>query len=294
MNGAVDRSPHIRVLRFAFCLLATAFCPLPSARSEGVQWRHDYNSARKEAHEKGRPLLLDFGTENCFWCRRQDETTFQHPTVQKILNEQFIPIKVDAERSPYLTEALRVQAYPTIVVAATDGKILHTLEGYQDAARLSDLLKRAQSAGRGAEKSQIRLGSVKPSDVVAQTPEDRARRARELLAQARDDFQTQQFHSCIDCCETLVARFVDRPESAEAARLLGEIKNNPESMRRASEMLSDRLGNIYLSMADACLTKGESQQAYAYLERVLQAAPGTRAAESARVRLTQVNAKPPR
>src|SRR5439155_2447315 len=59
-----------------------------------------------------------------------------------VLNEQFIPLKVDAQRDPRLTEALRIQSYPTLVLAAPDGKILGTLEGYMEAGRLHDHLQR--------------------------------------------------------------------------------------------------------------------------------------------------------
>jgi thioredoxin-like negative regulator of GroEL len=310
-------------------------------RAQGIRWRHDYNSARKEALEKGRPLLLDFTTDNCFWCRRQDETTFQNPAVQKILNEQYIPIKVDAQRSPYLAEFLQVQGYPTIVLATTEGKILHTLEGYQEAGRLSELLQRTLAAGQSPEgmtreyeeavraanlgdharavallrrvtsdgrdrpvqvkarqllneletKGLATVGEAKPPVSAVLKPEDRARRASDLLEQAREDLRTQRFLACIECCETVVATFAERPEAAEAARLLTEIRSNPEWMQQACETASERLGNMYLSLADACLARGQSQQAVGHFERILTTVPGTRAAESARARLAQVNAR---
>src|SRR5262249_45306929 len=110
---------------------------------EVVKWRHDYNVARREAQEKGLPLVLDFGTENCFWCRKLDESTFRDPTVVGVMNERFIPLKIDAEREVKLAQVLRIQSYPTVVLAAPDGKILGTLEGYQDAARFHENLQRA-------------------------------------------------------------------------------------------------------------------------------------------------------
>src|ERR1700676_3921704 len=88
------------------------------AQAQTVDWRYDYSSARKEAVEKGRPLLLDFGTENCFWCRQLDVRTFTDPAISRLLNQQFIPLKIDANRNPNLAEALRIQNYPTIVFAS--------------------------------------------------------------------------------------------------------------------------------------------------------------------------------
>src|SRR5947209_5733479 len=81
-----------------------------AAGAAEVQWRYDYNRARREAQDKGRPLLLDISTEHCFWCKKLDATTFRDPTVVQVLNEQFIPLKIDANRDGPLAEFLHVQA----------------------------------------------------------------------------------------------------------------------------------------------------------------------------------------
>src|ERR1700685_2729566 len=82
--------------------------------AQDVNWRHDYAAARKEASETGRPLLMDFGTEACVWCRKLDATTFRDPRVVKLLNEPFIPVKIDANREIRLTQALAIDSYPTV------------------------------------------------------------------------------------------------------------------------------------------------------------------------------------
>src|SRR5262249_28156527 len=95
---------------------------------------------------KNLPLAVDFGTENCLWCKKLDATTFRDPTIVSVLNGQFIPLRVDAERDAPLAEALRISTYPTLVLAAPDGKILGTLEGYMEASRFHDHLQRALAA----------------------------------------------------------------------------------------------------------------------------------------------------
>jgi thioredoxin-related protein len=316
----------------AACLLASA------ARGDGVPWRHDYNAARREAHDAGRPLLLDFGTEQCYWCRRLDETTFVDPAVQRLLSEHFVPVKVDGNRSPYLAQVLQVQVYPTLVLAAPDGKILLTLEGYQDAPRMADHLRRTLALAQGPEAmtrdyeeavralhasdrtravallkritedgkdrpvqlkarqllreldppAAVRLEGVQPAQVAAASPEERSRRARELLTRAREELSSGQYLKCLDCCEAVTAACPDLPEGAEAARLLAEVKDNPEWVRQACESLGDRLGNLYLALAESCLAKGQTRKAAESLERVVQAAPASRAAETARRHLANL------
>src|SRR5205807_9484244 len=112
------------------------------------------------------------------------------------------------------------------------------------------------------------------------------------LAQARQHYRSQPYLCCLDRCELLSASFGDLPEGVEAVQLADEIKSNPEWMQNACDNLSERLGGLYLSLAETWLRKGQPQQATACLERVVRMFPGTRQAEMAQVRLGQVQGQP--
>ncbi len=95
---------------------------------------HDYSRARQEALDKSRPLLINFGTETCFWCKKLDAGTFVDPEIRGLLNERFIPLKIDANRNADLAEKLNIRNYPTLVFASADGRILGYQEGFLEAA----------------------------------------------------------------------------------------------------------------------------------------------------------------
>ncbi len=135
--------PHRRItLLTVLCTLAAAATAPAQPDPPQVQWRTDYNSARREARERGRPLFLDIGSDNCVWCVKLDATTLRDPAVIALLNEQMVPLKVNGSRERTLVEALRIQAYPTLVLAHPDGKVFETVEGYVEAAKLQDSLQR--------------------------------------------------------------------------------------------------------------------------------------------------------
>ena len=139
---------HRRDKRWAWAGLALAVAALWGAPANGqeVQWRHDYTAARREAAATGRPLLIDVGTRYCFYCRRLDATTFRDPAVVGVMNQAFIPLKIDADHDPALADALGVQGYPTLVLAGPNGTIVDVLSGYVDAAHFGGHLRVALAA----------------------------------------------------------------------------------------------------------------------------------------------------
>jgi hypothetical protein len=123
--------------------------------------------------------------------------------------------------------------------------------------------------------------------------EERPRKARQLLEQAKADYKERQYLVCLDRCEVLSSHYPDLPEGAEGARLADEIKGNTEWARQAAEQLAERLCVLYLSLAESWVKKGEPQQAIFYLERVAKAAPASRHAAAAKARLAQLRGAPP-
>ncbi len=365
-----------------FLLLAMAWgCTQSMATAQDVKWRYDYNAARREAEQKSMPLVVDIGTENCFWCNKLDAITFHDPAVAEVINSKFIPLKVDAHRNAALSDALRIQAFPTVVLAASDGKILATLEGYLEPIRFHEQLQRALvsvsnpewmnrdylEAGKAVagadyaravallkgvtedgqnrpiqlkarqllneldQQAATRLARAKQYEDKGQTTEametltelvrayagtqaateggelltkiadkpeikarQRTRRARDLLAQAKEDFRTHQYLRTLEHCETLVTNYPDLPEGAEAVQLASDIKSNPEWMKQACDSLSDRLGLLYLSLAETWIKKGQPKEAVICYERVIQTFPGTRQADTAQQRLAQLQGQPTR
>src|SRR5581483_4121707 len=121
------------------CWLLIAALP---AHAADIHWLRDYHAARQASSEQGKPLVIDFGTENCFWCKQLDARTFHDSAVIALLNEHCIALKVDANQNQALTEALRVNSFPTVVFASSDGRILGFQEGFCEAPRMKELLQK--------------------------------------------------------------------------------------------------------------------------------------------------------
>ncbi|MEL4304588.1 thioredoxin domain-containing protein [Methanococcoides sp. LMO-2] len=65
-----------------------------------VDWYPWGDEAFRKAKEENRPIFLSIGYSTCHWCHVMEEESFEHQEVADLLNNNFIPIKVDREERP--------------------------------------------------------------------------------------------------------------------------------------------------------------------------------------------------
>ena len=65
-----------------------------------VHWRAWGAAALAEAQSTGKPILLSVGYAACHWCHVMAHESFENPTIAGVMNELYIPIKVDREERP--------------------------------------------------------------------------------------------------------------------------------------------------------------------------------------------------
>lgn len=65
-----------------------------------VDWRPWGDAAFEEARKADKPIFLSIGYSTCHWCHVMEHESFEDADAARILNEVFIPIKVDREERP--------------------------------------------------------------------------------------------------------------------------------------------------------------------------------------------------
>jgi uncharacterized protein len=65
-----------------------------------VHWRAWGPAALAEAQASGKPILLSVGYAACHWCHVMAAESFENPAIAGVMNELYIPIKVDREERP--------------------------------------------------------------------------------------------------------------------------------------------------------------------------------------------------
>lgn len=73
---------------------------LKGASHQPVDWYPWCEEAFQKAKELDRPVLLDVGAVWCHWCHVIDRESYEDEEIAKMINENFIPIKVDRDERP--------------------------------------------------------------------------------------------------------------------------------------------------------------------------------------------------
>jgi hypothetical protein len=73
---------------------------LRSAMHQPVQWFQWSPEAFRRAAAENKPILLDIGAVWCHWCHVMDRESYEDAATARLINENFIAVKVDRDERP--------------------------------------------------------------------------------------------------------------------------------------------------------------------------------------------------
>src|SRR5262245_19903852 len=65
-----------------------------------VDWHPWGDEALAKSRDQDKPILLSIGYSACHWCHVMERESFEDPEIAALMNERFVPIKVDREERP--------------------------------------------------------------------------------------------------------------------------------------------------------------------------------------------------
>ena len=95
-----------------------------------VNWKAWNEDSLEEAKEQNKLIVISIGYASCHWCHVMEEESFENDSIARIMNDNFINIKVDIEERPdvYKVYMNAVQlmtgkgGWPLNCIALPDGK----------------------------------------------------------------------------------------------------------------------------------------------------------------------------
>jgi uncharacterized protein YyaL (SSP411 family) len=100
------------------------FSPRPNRAAE-IGWRPWGEKAFQEAKGADKPVLLAISAVWCHWCHVMDETSYSDGEVIRLINERYVPIRVDNDERPDVNRRYNMGGWPTTAFLTPDGEVVH-------------------------------------------------------------------------------------------------------------------------------------------------------------------------
>ena len=114
-----------------------------------INWQRWSNSIFDVSQELDKLLVISIGYSSCHWCHVMEEETFTNDSIAKVMNDNFINIKVDREENPDVDQAYMIASqlmtgmggWPLNVITLPDGSPIYA-GTYHSTSQWDDILKR--------------------------------------------------------------------------------------------------------------------------------------------------------
>ena len=211
-----------KFLRFAAILpLIGLFSPFaaPAPQESGtIQWLRSDSDAFAQARAQHRFVILYLEAVWCHWCHVMDEKTYNDPAVRAQIDAHYVPLRIDQDLRPDLSNRYRDYGWPATVIFAADGSEIVKRQGFVEPQRFAKLLSAVV-----ADPSPEAVDSADASTPIAQASTLDALTRSVLIKRHRDTYDAKlgglnigQKYLDRDSVEYAIVRALDN-DAAEAA-----------------------------------------------------------------------------
>jgi thioredoxin-related protein len=139
-----------------FIILSFVFSLSSASAQKKIKWL-TWEEAMEKSETEQKKVVVDIYTQWCGWCKKMDKSTFMDEFIVEFVNENFYPVKFDAEFKNPITfkgkeykyikkgrrgfHELAVEltkgklSFPTIVFLDEEFQVLQPIPGFQDNER---------------------------------------------------------------------------------------------------------------------------------------------------------------
>jgi thiol:disulfide interchange protein len=95
-----------------------------------IKWLTSYDAALAAAKEDNLPVMVDFYTGWCGWCKKLDAETYVDAQVISA-SAGFVSLKIDADVERAIATRYGITGFPTILFLDPAGNEIHRVIGYR-------------------------------------------------------------------------------------------------------------------------------------------------------------------
>jgi len=163
-GGSLDAAAQADAPAFRNQLAEASSPYLRSAAKQAVHWQEWSNDVFALAKKLDRPIYLDIGAIWCHWCHEMDRESYENPDIAALINQLFIPVKVDRDVRPDIDKRYQAAVaelsgsggWPLTVFLTPDGNVFYG-GTYLPPGTLKEVLPQA---AQGYRKDRERISST--------------------------------------------------------------------------------------------------------------------------------------
>lgn len=232
-----------------------------------IQFQTDFEAAREMAVDSDSPMIIDFYTDWCKWCKVLDTVTYVDPLVVG-MSADYVFVKINAEVDTVLAQEYAISGFPTVVVTKPDGEEIDRIWGYlaptdfynqvqlylQGKETLDDYLSRLEDEPENldylsmvGEKYASRSRYDEAIDyyekVVALDPDNGEGYGAKAMASIYDtQGRAKDYAGAIATCEKISRMFRGTEEADDAAAMIGYYTAKAGDSEKALKIYRDYVG----------------------------------------------------
>lgn len=192
-----------------------------------VEWTEWGPDAFAEARAESTPILLSLTASWCRPCDEMDAETYADPRIAAIVNEDFVPVRVDVDRRPRVRDRYNMGGFPSTVFLTPEGTVISGA-GYLGPDGLRQVLDRVRSRWE------------EDGDAAGRIP--RALADDEPPAGTLDSSIVSQMHGALEAAyDEGAGGWGDEPKFPHPGALEFALKRDREMARRCLEAVSTNL-----------------------------------------------------
>jgi YHS domain-containing protein/thiol-disulfide isomerase/thioredoxin len=138
-----------------------------SAVADPVPWRTNINDAMRDADRENKLVLIHFWDHGCPPCLRLEKTVFQQAEFAQVIQQHYIPVKINVSDSPRLRKQYRIRRWPTDIILNTRHQQLHRDVSKQSTKEFLTILN--QLANPTDMETPVSVSDTTPRDISRHT-----------------------------------------------------------------------------------------------------------------------------
>jgi thioredoxin-related protein len=131
----------IPILIVAFCLsTGVAMAGAKKKSASGIKW-YGYKEGMTLAKKQNKRVYLHFYTDWCEYCKEMQSTTFRNASVVKMLNTDFVAIRVDTTKNHKVAAKYNIRPVPDNWFLSSNGGKIRNFLGYYEPDQFVTVLR---------------------------------------------------------------------------------------------------------------------------------------------------------